>query len=356
MSSHAMNGTDCLRVVMATPLDQELCDHIVALEPRINLVWEPNLMPPRRFATDYRGDPSFSRTPQQQQRYDDMIDSAEALYGIPDLSPRALQRTIAANPRLRWVQTMAAGGGGQVKAAGLNAADLKRVVFTTSAGVHGRPLAEFALFGLLAGAKMLPALLSQQHDHAWPPRQQMRQLAEQTILVLGTGGVGQQVIRLLAAFGCTVIATSRRESSLDGVDETVHPDNLNAVLSRVDGLVVTLPGTDATTGLVGSAVLSAIKPGATLVNVGRGTVVDESALIDALQRGQIGYAALDVFAREPLPTASLLWDMPNVLVSPHTAALTEAEPRLIADLFARNAGNLLDGRPLLNTVDTVEFY
>jgi len=341
---------------MATPLDQKLCDHIVALEPRIDLVWEPSLMPTSRFATDYRGDPDFCRTAEQQQRYDDLIDSADALYGIPDLNPAALRRTIEANPRLRWVQTMAAGGGGQVKAAELGRADLQRVTFTTSAGVHGRPLAEFALFGLLAGAKMLPQLLAQQHEHRWPQRQEMRHLADQTILVLGTGGIGRQVIDLLGAFGCTVIATSRRERALDGVNEVVHPDSLGAVLPRVDGIVVTLPGTDATAGLVGEAVFSAIKAGATLVNVGRGTVVDEPALIVALQRGQIGYAALDVFAHEPLPTASPLWDMPNVLVSPHTAALSTAEPRLIAELFARNAGRLLDGRALLNRVDTVEFY
>lgn len=347
---------DRLRVVMATPLDQELCDRIVALEPRIDLVWEPSFMPPRRFATDYRGDPGFSRTAQQQQRYESMIDSADALYGIPDMDPVALRRTIAANPRLRWVQTMAAGGGGQVKAAGLSTTELNRVTFTTSAGVHGRPLAEFAMFGLLAGAKMLPQLLEQQKEHLWPPRREMRHLTDQTILVLGTGGIGRQVIGLLGAFGCTVIATSRRETALAGVDEVVHPDNLNDVLSRVDGLVVTLPGTDATRGLVGEAVLSAIKPSATVVNVGRGTVIDESALIAALDSGRVGYAALDVFAHEPLPASSPLWDMANVLISPHTAALSAAEPRLIAELFAANAGKLLDGRPLLNRVDTVEFY
>lgn len=356
MTSPAETSTDRLRVVMATPIDKDLCDHIVALEPRIDLVWEPDLMPPGRFATDYRGDPDFRRTPEQQQRYDAMIDSADALYGIPDLDPAALRRTVEANQRLRWVQTMAAGGGGQVKAAELGATDLHRVAFSTSAGVHGRPLAEFALFGLLAGAKMLPQLLAQQTAHRWPERQEMRHLTDQTILVLGTGGIGREVISLLGAFGCTVIATSRRESTLDGVDEVVHPDNLADVLSRVDGLVVTLPGTEATAGLVGEDVFAAIKPGATLVNVGRGSVLDEAALIAALRNGRIGYAALDVFAHEPLPTASPLWDMPNVLVSPHTAALSTAEPRLIAELFATNAGRLLDGQPLLNRVDTVEFY
>ncbi|TFD46914.1 D-2-hydroxyacid dehydrogenase [Cryobacterium frigoriphilum] len=345
-----------LRVVMATPLDQELCDLIVALEPRIDLVWEPSLLPVSRFATDYRGDPDFRRTPDQQHRYESLIDSADALYGIPDLNATALHRTVNANPSLRWVQTMAAGGGGQVKAAALSIDDLQRVRFTTSAGVHGRPLAEFALFGLLAGAKMLPALQAQQRNHDWPARREMHHLAEQTILVLGTGGIGREVIRLLGAFGVRVLATSRQATAIDGVDEVVHPDDLAGVLPEVDGLVVTLPGTDATAGLVGETLLAAIKPGATLVNVGRGSVVDERALLAALGRGQIGYAALDVFEHEPLADSSPLWDLPNVLVSPHTAALTAAEPRLIAELFARNAGHLLDGQPMLNLVDTVEFY
>jgi phosphoglycerate dehydrogenase-like enzyme len=345
-----------LRVVMATPLKRELCERIVELEPRIDLVWEPSLMPEMRFPTDYGGDPSFERTPEQQKRFDAMIDSAEALFGIPDLDPAALNRTVHANPGLRWVQTMAAGGGAQVKSAGLDASDLRRVTFTTSAGVHGRPLAEFALFGLLAGAKMLPRLLRQQRHHEWSERWQMRQLSDQTVLVLGLGGIGLEVVRLLTAIGCQVIATSRTEKSIEGIAEVVHPDDLHEVLPRVDGLVVTLPGTEATAGLVGDRVFSTIKPGATLVNVGRGSVVDESALISALKTGQIGYAALDVFAQEPLPVTSPLWDMPNVLISPHTAALNDAEERLIVDLFVRNAVNFLEGTPLINKVNTVEFY
>ena len=102
--------------------------------------------------------------------------------------------------------------------------------------------------------------------------------------------------------------------------------------------------------------LAAVKPGTILVNVGRGTVVDEDALLPALRDGRIGFAALDVFATEPLPTNSPLWDEPNVLVSPHTAALNAAEDRLIAELFAANASRLLNGEELMNVVDTVDFY
>ena len=152
-------------------------------EPRIDLIRDQALLPPMRHAADFAGDPAFRRTPEQQARFEALIDSAEVLYGIPDVDPDALARTVRANPALRWVQIMAAGGGGQVAAAGLSEADLHRVTFTTSAGVHGGPLAEFAVFGLLAGAKTLPRLIAQQRAHDWSGRWTMAQLEEQTVLL-----------------------------------------------------------------------------------------------------------------------------------------------------------------------------
>lgn len=123
-----------------------------------------------------------------------------------------------------------------------------------------------------------------------------------------------------------------------------------------DGIVVTLPGTSATEGLVSAKVFGAVKPGVTVVSVGRGSVVDEAAMTAAIEDGRVGFAALDVFASEPLASDSPLWTHPNVLVSPHTVALNPAEDRLIAELFARNATRFLDGEELINRVDTVEFY
>ena len=133
-------------------------------------------------------------------------------------------------------------------------------------------------------------------------------------------------------------------------------EDIAATVGEVDAIVLTLPGTAATEKLIGAEVLTAVKPGTVLVNVGRGTVIDEDALLPALRDGRIGYAALDVFATEPLPERSPLWSEPNVLVSPHNAAPNAAEDRLIAELFARNATRLLDGDELLNAVDTVDFY
>ncbi|MTE23339.1 D-2-hydroxyacid dehydrogenase [Microbacterium sp. ZXX196] len=345
-----------LRVAVAAPLAPELCARLVEREPRIDLVVDQELLPPMRHPADFSGDPAFRRTPAQQAAFEAMIDSADALYGIPDVDPRALQRAVRGNERLRWVHTMAAGGGGQVRAAELTEAELQRVTFTTSAGVHGQPLAEFAVFGLLAGAKHLPRLIAQQRERDWSGRWMMPQIADQTVLVLGLGGIGAAVARQVSALGATVIGTSRSGATVPGVAQTVHPDALAEVLPRVDAIVSTLPGTDQTRHLVNDEVLGALRPGATLVNVGRGTVVDEDALLRALDAGQVGFAALDVFEVEPLPASSPLWSHPRVLVSPHTAALTAGEDARIAELFARNAGRLLDGRPLENVVNRVEFY
>lgn len=348
--------TSRLRVAVAAPLEPALCDLIVELEPRIDLFVDQALLPPMRHPADFSGDPSFRRTPSQQRAYEYLLDRADALYGIPDVDPAALARAVRSNPSLRWVHTMAAGGGGQVRAAELTGAELERVVFTTSAGVHGDSLAEFAVFGVFAGAKHLPRLLRQQREREWSGRWLMSQVSDQTVLVLGLGGIGSAVAAKLSALGATVIATSRSGASAPGVSRTVHPDDVRSVLPEVSAVVSTLPGTDATHHLVGSEFLAALTPGTTVVNVGRGTVIDEAALLRELGTGRVGFAALDVFEVEPLPSDSPLWSHPRVLVSPHTAALDAREDRRIAELFAENARRLLDGETLRNVVDTVEFY
>ncbi|GHB37970.1 2-hydroxyacid dehydrogenase [Streptomyces umbrinus] len=345
-----------LRVAVAAPLSEENRARILALEPRIDLVVDQALLPPMRWPADFAGDPSWHRTPAQQQAYDAALDSADALYGIPDVDPAALARTVRANRGLRWVHTMAAGGGSQVKAARLTADELEQVLFTTSAGVHGQPLAEFAVFGVLAGAKGLPRLIRGQRDHEWGGRWTMGQVSEQTILVLGLGGIGRVVAQKLHALGARVIGTSRRGTGVPGVHEVVPLDRIAEVEPTVDAVVNTLPGTAATEHLLDKRFFDALRPGAALVNVGRGSVVDEAALIEALDSGRVGFAALDVFETEPLPSHSPLWNHDHVLVSPHTAALSAAEDRLIAELFASNATRLLDGESLVNRVDTVEFY
>lgn len=349
--------TASLRVFVCTPLAEELCQLIERQEPRVELVRDQSLLPRQRHPGDHRGDPTFTRTPEQQQRFDDLIDSAEALYGLPDESGTALHRTVEANPNLRWVHTTPAGGGAQVKSAHLSDEQLERILFTTSAGTHAQPLAEFVVFGILAGAKQLPQLQEAQRDHSWPQaRAAMPQVSEQTILVVGLGGIGRRSAELLAGLGARVIGVHRHQVEAVGVEKVIPVEELAEAASEADAIVLTLPGTEQTHKLLSREVLARVKPGITIVNVGRGTTVDEDALIEALQDGRVGFAALDVVYREPLAPESPLWDLPNVLISPHSAALNAEEDRRIAELFAANATRLIDGQPLVNRVNTREFY
>ncbi|MDQ1530460.1 MAG: hypothetical protein QOE37_565 [Microbacteriaceae bacterium] len=346
-----------LRVVAATPIPDELVERIVAAEPRIDFVVEQDLLPPTRHPGDHVGDPAFRRSEADERRFEQLVDSAEVLYGIPGERPSGLKRTVEANPGLKWVQLMPAGGGAQVKGAHLTREQLDRIRFTTTAGVHAGPLAEFCVFGLLAGFKTMPRLLEHQRRHDWATQSWlMRRLEGSRVLVVGLGGIGRLTAARLAAQGARVAGTSRRDVSVDGVEEVFHPDALADRIGDFDGVVVTLPGTAETEKLIGADVLGRAKPGVAIVNVGRGSVIDQDALLDQLRSGRVGFAALDVTDPEPLPADDPLWDEPNVLISPHTAARSDQEDRLIAELFAENATRFLDGRDLINPVNTIEFY
>jgi phosphoglycerate dehydrogenase-like enzyme len=348
--------TETLRVVVATPLSEALCALLESREPRIRLIRDQQLLPPQRHAGDHQGDPAFTRTPEQQARFEAMIDSADALYGLPDESGKAMHRAAAANPGLRWVHATPAGGGAQVRASKLTPEQLERIVFTTSAGIHAQPLSEFVLLGVLAGAKDLPVLRARQERHDWDDRWLMGQVSEQTILVVGLGGIGRRSAAALAALGARVIGVHRRQVEAPGVRKIIPPSEFSEAAAQADAIVLALPGTELTHRMLSREVLANVKPGVTIVNVGRGTTVDEEALIEALQDGRVGFAALDVVYSEPLATDSPLWDLPNVLLSPHSSALTSSEDRRIAELFADNATRLLDGLPLINAVNTREFY
>lgn len=345
------------RVVIAVPVDPALVERMSARDD-IEVVWEPDLLPPRRHPGDYAGDPGFRRDADDQARYERLVDSADILFGLPDTSSAALARTAAANPALRWVHTMAAGGGSQVRDAGIDPARLAALRVSTSAGVHGQGLAEFAVLGILAGLKDLPRWQRDQAAHHWPDRAPVRQLRDARVLVLGTGGIGSRVAELLGAFGATVIGLVRSaDSRPEGpFAQTVTADGLDGVLPTVDAVVAALPDTPRTRGFVGESFLAALRPGAIVVNVGRGTVIDERALVAALADGQVGYAALDVFEREPLPSDSPLWSHDRVLVSPHTAALDAGEEERIVALFLDNLDLFVAGAPLLNEMDPDEFY
>ncbi len=349
-----MDGT--IRVAVATPLEPELQKLITDSEPGVQLLVDDDLLPPMRFPGDHEGAPDFARTVVQQEKFERLLADADVFYGIPDTNPTALASAIHANAHLRWVQTMAAGGGAQVKAAGLTDAELDRIIFTTSAGVHAGTLAEFALFGILAGAKTLPRLRRQQERCEWPTRWAMKQVRDQTVLVVGLGGIGQETVRVLKAVGAKVIGVSRSGRKIDAADATHKSTELPQLVSAADAIVWALPGTDETEGMYGRDLMAATKPGATIVNIGRGTVIDEPSLIEALKSGHLSCAVLDVFAQEPPPADSELWTMDEVVMSPHTAALSPDEDRRICELFIDNLRRLVTGDVLRNVVDRTHFY
>lgn len=345
-----------LRVAIATPQEPEDVEHLARLEPRLDIDFLPELMPPADVTTAGIGTGRLRRTPEQQAQFDAMLDAAEAFLGVPDGSGRALHRAVTSNPGLRWVHTIPAGGGQQVRAAKLDRVDLDRVIFTTSAGVHAEPLAEFALFGVLAGAKQLPWLLETKAAREWGAPRQFGMLQDRVVVVVGLGSIGRAVARKLAGLGCRVVGVHRRDVEAEGVERIVAVERMAEAFAQADAVVLALPSTDATEGLVDATAIGALKPGATFVNVGRGSTVDEDALLAAARDGRIGTAMLDVTRVEPLPSDHPLWAEPNVFIAHHTAARTDRERRMIVEVFADNARRLLDGEPLRNVVNTIEFY
>ena len=344
-------------VAIAVPLEAELVDRIRAVDPSVTVLYEPELLPPERFPADHSGDPDFRRTPEQEERYWDMLNKAQVLYGFPNESPAGLARIAASNPRLEWIHAMAAGAGGAVKASGLDAGTLQKFKVTTSAGVHALPLAEFAALGILNGFKRSAELAQDQAAKLWPElRTPTRLVNGSRLVVTGLGEIGLETARIARALGMSVSGTKRTVEPIDGIEHVTDNDGLAGLLGTADAVVNTLPGTPYTEKLFSREVFAAMKPGPVFVNVGRGTVVDEEALLEALGNGQVSYACLDVFAVEPLPQDSPLWTLPRVMVSPHTSALSAAENRLIAERFCSNLRTYLDGGELPHLVDTVHFY
>ncbi|HEX6702757.1 MAG TPA: hypothetical protein VF101_18670, partial [Gaiellaceae bacterium] len=177
-------------VAIATPLQHELVAWIAQVDDRVEVLYEPDLLPPPRYPSDHRGQLGFRREEEAQARWDELLASAEVLFGLPGDSPEGLREIVRRSERLRWVHATAAGAGEQLAAAELTPAELDRVAVTSSAGVHAVPLAEFALLGMLAFAKGLPRLLRDKAERHWD-HYVVDELRGRTVLVLGLGGIGR---------------------------------------------------------------------------------------------------------------------------------------------------------------------
>ena len=341
---------DHVRVLIATPLEPELAERIDAVDPCVTVLYEPSLLPEPRYPADHSGVPR-ALSAADLDRWSGLRQQADASFDFDWQDPAGMPVNC---PRLRWVQGTSAGIGGFLERNGLADSSL---VITTAAGVHGTPLAEFALLGLLYFAKDMPTLAAWKARRHWE-RHASSQLAGHRVLLVGLGGVGRQVARLLSAAGLEVTGAGRPGRSYDvpGVARYLPSDQLDQVLPQVDAVVLACPLTEQTRGLIRARQLGLMRPGAVLVNVSRGGVLDEDALVTALSSGHLGGACLDVFAGEPLPAGSPLWELPNVIISPHSASTVAAENELITDLFCANLRRWLSGLPLRNVYDRAAGY
>jgi glyoxylate/hydroxypyruvate reductase len=340
-----------VRLVITSPLSDELVDVIRATDGRLDVLYEPELLTPVRYASDHPL-PTLDG-PAARARWEAILDEAEVLF---DFGPLELAPTLATRPRLRWIQATSAGVGKLAERVGLTASP---VAVTTASGVHARPLAEFAVLAMLLFGKDVLRLGREQRDHRWE-RFAGEEVAGKTVCVVGLGKIGREVARLSRALDARVVGTVReigdRVPEELGVERLEPAEQLDELLPLTDVLVLATPHTALTHRLLDARRLALLKPGAILVNIARGDIVDEAALIAALRSGALRGAALDVFEHEPLPPESPLWDLPNVLVSPHSGSTVPAENARIVELFQDNIRRYLDGRPLLNLLDKELLY
>jgi len=247
-------------------------------------------------------------------------------------------------PRLEWLHTSFAGTDHPVFDTFLS----RGVTVTNGIGVSAPSIAGTVMLYLLALSRDMPRWVRDQHARRWEPKR-FGDVAGMHLGIVGMGAIGSEVARLAAAFEMDVTGVRRRPRG-DEPCTTWGTESLPDLLTWADAVVVCAPLTDDTRGMFDAAAFAAMRPGAWFVNVGRGEVVDEAALVDALARGHLGGAGLDVFTVEPLPDDSQLWSMPNVIISPHTSGITDRSYRRSIDLFIDNFARYARAEPLINVV------
>jgi phosphoglycerate dehydrogenase-like enzyme len=298
------------------------------------------------------------------------------------LSSDAFDRLLARAPHLAWVHSATSG----VERALTPAARERGLIVTNARGVFSRPIAEYVLMMILAVSRRLPQLLELQRERTWQPLEGA-ELRDVTVGIVGLGSIGRAVGALATAFGCRVVAIRRRPdgegSGSDGeageggepsgsggearesdersfgevmLDRVGGPDTLPELLGESDFIVLAAPLTPETEEMINAETLGMVKPGAWLINVARGRLIDERALLRALRDGSLGGAVLDTFRDEPLPPMSSFYDLPNVIVTPHTAWSSGRVLDRSIELFCDNLRRFSKGEPLLNVVDPAAGY
>lgn len=272
-------------------------------------------------------------------------------------------------PRLRWIQFNYAGIERSLNKRIVQAQD---ITLTTLSGIHAQPIANYCLMMMLAFNFQLPRMMREQQQSLWIPEPHATykpiDMNKRTVGIVGYGAIGREIARVCHALGMRVLASKRDAKQpiqnpneynppnagdpTGDIPERIYPTEATSVMAReCDYLIVTAPLTPATKHMINDKVFEAMKPSAVLINIARGALVDEEALVSALAAGKIGGAALDVFEAEPLPTTSALWQMENVVISPHVSGNSVAYHEKAADVFAENLRRYVEKRPLMNVVN-----
>ena len=310
---------------------------LVAEAAQAGITLEPIALPP---------DPAARLDPEQGRRVEIALFSQDT---FPDFSRQFYSAAFKAE-NLRWLHLFNAGVDHPVFGQLLG----RGVRLTTSSGANAEPVGVSAATGMMMLARAFPRWLRSQRKRAWEPLRGADQPADlrgQTMLLLGVGAIGRHAARIAQALGVRVLGVRRSPRRADDpVDEMHPPAALAELLPRAQWLVITCPLTDETRGMIDAERLACLPRGACVVNVARGEIVDEGALIDALNSGHIAGAYLDVFEQEPLPADSPLWELPNVIVSPHNAAASTGNDRRVLDIFLHNLPLWAHGEPMMNEV------
>ena len=328
-------------VLVGWALPPPLMERIAALDPRVRLLNDPHLDIPRPPVW-----PPF----QFPEQLLPLFPSAQVVF-----TSRLPQGALSLAPGLRWMQLLSAGADMAIG----DDPGWDRIAVTTARGVQAVPLSEWVVGAMLALCKGFPvAVRAQDRREYW--QFMCGELAGRTAGILGMGNIGGRVARLCKALDMRVLGMRRSvttvQESRGDADLLLPPRELPLMLRESDFLVVCLPGTRETAGLLGADEFRQMKEDACLINVGRGGIVDEEALVEAVRSGRLGGAALDVFAQEPLPPDSPLWSEPRILLTAHNAAHSHRYEERATELFLENLRRYLDGRELLNVHDRERGY
>ncbi|MDW5524778.1 phosphoglycerate dehydrogenase [Carnobacterium maltaromaticum] len=308
-------------------------------------------------------------TPEQLQRVKDLAPDYEVIDGFSDSTlnfPAADIEIVYGwssaksdfllenkDSHLKWIQAKSAG----VDTMNLSLLNEKNIILTNASGIHGVPIAESVFGMLLADTRGIKKAINQQTNKVWSQTESLVELKGKTMMIIGMGQVGKEVARLAQAFGLNVIGVNRSGNPVTEVSEIIKQDQIPKHLKRADFVVNILPLTSETTNYYDDSFFTSMKKGAGFINVGRGPSVDTDALIRQIKNGQIGFAGLDVFKEEPLAKDSPLWDLPEVLITPHISGVAEHFKKRLFAIFEENLTAYVAGEELpRNVIDYKHNY